>query len=90
MNLWVGCISSKEGALRLLLIIDYIFDWARDIYRESIITELRNLGAPNPTSLGNDSEIFSMVDRVVVWSTDEQQPSGFKVSSESEKNPLRY
>lgn len=67
VDLWDGRITSNEGALRLLLIVDYIFDWARDIYREAIIGELRTLSANNNTSLGNDSDIFSIVDRVAFW-----------------------
>jgi hypothetical protein len=47
--------------------MDYIFDWARDIYREAIIGELRTLSASNNSSLGNDSDIFSIVDRVAFW-----------------------
>jgi len=46
------------------LIVDYIFDWARDIYREAIIEELRSLAINNTSSLGNDSDVFSLVDRV--------------------------
>jgi hypothetical protein len=46
------------------LIVDYLFDWARDIYREAIISELRNLAEDNTTSLGNDSDVFSLEDRV--------------------------
>ncbi|KAJ5738051.1 hypothetical protein N7493_001206 [Penicillium malachiteum] len=40
-DLWGGPITSKNGALQLLLIVDYIFEWARDIYREDILTKLR-------------------------------------------------
>jgi hypothetical protein len=37
LDLWNGRISSPDGALQILLIIDYIFDWARDLYRPSIL-----------------------------------------------------
>lgn len=63
MDLWDGRIVSKEGALQLLLIIDYIFDWARDIYRETIVSELRSLSASDTHSLTNDSDIYSKLDR---------------------------
>jgi hypothetical protein len=46
----------------LLLIFDYIFDWARDNYREAIIGELRALAATDSSSLAEDSEIFSLAD----------------------------
>jgi hypothetical protein len=48
--------------------VDYIFDWARDIYREAIIQSLRNLAVNDSKSLTYDSDIFSIVDRVNVWS----------------------
>ncbi|KAI9691720.1 MAG: hypothetical protein M1822_007792 [Bathelium mastoideum] len=62
VDLWDGRINSKEGALRLLLIIDYIFDWARDIYRESVISQLRSLSTSDTQSLGIDSDVLSMLD----------------------------
>jgi hypothetical protein len=33
IDLWHGTILSQDGALQLPLIIDYICDWARDVYR---------------------------------------------------------
>ncbi|KAI9766384.1 MAG: hypothetical protein M1839_004916 [Geoglossum umbratile] len=33
VDLWQGRVDSIDGALQILLIIDYIFDWARDVYR---------------------------------------------------------
>jgi hypothetical protein len=47
--------------------VDYLFDWARDVYREVIISELRSLAADNTTSLGNNSDVFSLEDRVAFW-----------------------
>lgn len=35
--LWKGSIDSRDEALQLLLILDHIFDWARDQYRPSIL-----------------------------------------------------
>jgi hypothetical protein len=62
VDLWDGRIVSKNDALQLLLIVDYIFDWARDNYREAIIGELRTLAATDSSSLAEDSEIFSLAD----------------------------
>lgn len=42
--------------------MDYIFDWARDVYRATIICELRNLAANDTVSLAMDSDIFSLQD----------------------------
>ena len=35
-DLWQGTIQSQDGALQLLLIVDYIWSWARDIYQPTI------------------------------------------------------
>jgi hypothetical protein len=34
--MWQGTIQSYDGALQLLLIVDYIWSWARDVYRSTI------------------------------------------------------
>lgn len=54
----------------MLLIIDYIFDWARDIYRPTIIGQLEALARPmentdndvghRPVRVRTDSDIFSL------------------------------
>ena len=56
-------MTSLDGALQLLLIIDHIFDWARDIYRPAILRHLRFLSEPDDgdaMSITHDSDIFSM------------------------------
>ena len=48
--------------MRLLLILDYVFDWARDVYRPEILHELKRLadsGVRDEISEGRDSDIFS-------------------------------
>ncbi|KAF2707544.1 hypothetical protein K504DRAFT_535194 [Pleomassaria siparia CBS 279.74] len=35
-ELWQGTIQSQDGALQLLLIVDFIWSWARDVYRPSV------------------------------------------------------
>lgn len=35
--LWQGDISTKKGALQILLIVDYIYDWAVTIYRSGML-----------------------------------------------------
>ena len=35
----------QDAALQLLLLVDYVFDWARDIYRQKIIDTLRLLAS---------------------------------------------
>lgn len=60
--MWNGRISSPDGALQVLLIVDYIFDWARDLYRPSILRSLDALGDyqyDESASVAADSDILS-------------------------------
>lgn len=61
--MWDGRIVHSAGALQLLLVIDYIFDWARDVYRPAIATELRALTGSSSNSLAADTDVFSLGDR---------------------------
>ncbi|KIX09366.1 uncharacterized protein Z518_00445 [Rhinocladiella mackenziei CBS 650.93] len=63
-NLWIGSIISKDAALQLLLIMDYIFDWARDFQREAVLNELRILAGRKAASIADDSEILSLGDHM--------------------------
>ncbi|OBT50479.1 hypothetical protein VE04_09294 [Pseudogymnoascus sp. 24MN13] len=63
LQLWDGCITEGDDSLQLQLIIDYIADWARDIYRPSILRHLKSTVskiAYDQVSLSNDSDIFSL------------------------------
>lgn len=64
--------------------MDYIFDWARDSYRETIISELRSLAVDNTSSLGNDSDVFSLQDRVAFWP---QVPPVQESGDDEDENP---
>ena len=60
--MWHGRICSPDGALQILLIIDYIFDWARDLYRPSVFRSLEAIANPNTddtASVATDSDIYS-------------------------------
>ncbi|GFF56211.1 hypothetical protein IFM58399_10261 [Aspergillus lentulus] len=61
VDLWSGNIRYQDGALQLLLIIDYIFDWARDIYRPAILAELNTLSTGDITA--GDTNVFSTISR---------------------------
>ncbi|KAK2590949.1 hypothetical protein QQS21_011368 [Conoideocrella luteorostrata] len=50
VRLWNGDVSFLDDALRLLLIMDFIFDWARDDYRERIICQLQYLVSTTNTA----------------------------------------
>jgi hypothetical protein len=63
MQLWDGCITEEDNALQLLLIVDYVADWARDIYRPSIMKHHKSTVsqiAYDQVSLSNDSDVYSM------------------------------
>lgn len=57
VDLWNGSIYGKDGALQLLLIVDYIVDWARDVFRKSILNELNAIATEDITE--RDSDVFS-------------------------------
>ncbi|KAH6614659.1 hypothetical protein B0J18DRAFT_439869 [Chaetomium sp. MPI-SDFR-AT-0129] len=61
VQVWAGSITNRDDALRLLLIVDYMSDWARDIYRTTVITELRVLANPDTdvSTIFADTDIFS-------------------------------
>jgi hypothetical protein len=67
VELWTGNIRSKNGALQLLLIIDYIFEWARDIYRLSIKEDLQKLSTNNMPEI--DPLYYSMAGRGLMKTT---------------------
>ncbi|KAF4498054.1 hypothetical protein FAGAP_5774 [Fusarium agapanthi] len=67
VRLWSGEVDSLDGALQLLLIIDYIADWARDIYREGIAHSLQKLAPTDCESLRRDDDIFSKAGNVRSW-----------------------
>jgi hypothetical protein len=54
----------------LVLIVDYILDWARDTYRPSILRQLKCIGAGEACSdytVTHDSDVLSMVHPVNGW-----------------------
>ncbi|KAF5558568.1 hypothetical protein FMEXI_333 [Fusarium mexicanum] len=67
VRLWSGSVDSLDGALQLLLIIDYIADWARDIYREGIALSLLKLAPNNPESLRLDPDVASLAGNMASW-----------------------
>ncbi|KAL6229951.1 hypothetical protein BDW75DRAFT_83468 [Aspergillus navahoensis] len=79
VDLWQGNICRQSSALQLLLIVDYIFDWARDAYRPCIIRELSILAAREMQPF--DPDIFSTVDRS--QSQIASELPGFSCSQES-------
>lgn len=68
VDLWTGNIRWIDDALQLLLIIDYIFDWARDIYRHSIMRELDTLSTNSLP--GIDPLIYSMAGHGLMQTTE--------------------
>lgn len=61
MELWSGNIRHRDAALQILLIVDYIFDWARDVYRKAILDQLVSLSI---SDFGlSDPDVFSTISR---------------------------
>lgn len=61
-DIWQGSIATRNGALQLMLLIDYVFDWGRDVYREDIMNELRVLASGDndlASTLPTDPDIMS-------------------------------
>ncbi|KAL3464330.1 hypothetical protein BJX64DRAFT_95106 [Aspergillus heterothallicus] len=46
IDLWHGCILRHDSSLQLLLIIDLICDWARDVFAEQVMSSLRQRANP--------------------------------------------
>lgn len=68
--LWDGSILLKDNSLQLLLIIDYIFDWARDVYRPSILRQLKSMAsgiAYDQVSVIFDNDVHSLRRDVSNW-----------------------
>ncbi|KAI0553686.1 hypothetical protein F4679DRAFT_530152 [Xylaria curta] len=61
IQVWAGCITNRDDALQLFLIVDYLSDWARDIYRPAILIELRILASVNTDvrTVFTDTDIYS-------------------------------
>ena len=59
--LWEGSINGEDEALQLILILDYVLNWARDIFRPSIWRQLKMLSTSNldETLTFRDSAILS-------------------------------
>ncbi|KAK6542678.1 hypothetical protein TWF694_006622 [Orbilia ellipsospora] len=62
VQVWNGCITNQDDALRLFLIVDFMSDWARDIYRPALLTELRLLASldDDVRTVYTDTDIFSL------------------------------
>ena len=95
--LWAGAIRSKDAALQLLLIVDYIFDWARDSQREAILNELRIFAGRNVDSVVADSDVRSLNDRVQQFLDGDmqhgltgKQPNQSDLDPNQEGSPYRW
>ncbi|KAF2177247.1 hypothetical protein K469DRAFT_809553 [Zopfia rhizophila CBS 207.26] len=68
--LWNGSLLSRDDSLQLVLILDYIFDWARDVYRPSILLQLKSIAsgkAYDEVSFFEDSDVQSLRKYISNW-----------------------
>ncbi|KAL9050968.1 MAG: hypothetical protein Q9162_006319 [Coniocarpon cinnabarinum] len=61
IELWNGDIVDVDKAMQLLMIVDYILDWARDAYRPTVLKRLNVLANSGMTG-GEDDDLDSPVD----------------------------
>ena len=85
---------SLDGALQLLLIMDHIFDWARDVYRPAILRHLKFLSeadCSDAMSMISDSDIFSLKGPELLCArSDFDIEEGIILSSNDRKLPNGY
>lgn len=80
----------RDEALQLLLIVDHIFDWARDSYRPSILRHIKSLSKPSSAGImpdSDDSDIWSLrspVENMAKGSPREQTPDIVELSETPE------
>ena len=63
--MWQGDITGYDEALQLVLIMDYIVDWARDIFRPSIVRQLMSVvdkGEQSSYTIVDQPDILSIHD----------------------------
>ncbi|KAF2793994.1 hypothetical protein K505DRAFT_417428 [Melanomma pulvis-pyrius CBS 109.77] len=68
--LWGGSITGIDEILQLILIIDFIVDWARDAFRPNILRQLRTLSATNyndTMTFAFDPDVYSLQGEVQPW-----------------------
>jgi hypothetical protein len=79
LDLWNGKVTTNDGAIRLVLILDHVFDWARDVYREAVIAELETIAVSTTRNHMIDVEISSSIDTVTVLSIRDEDRHHLKV-----------
>jgi hypothetical protein len=78
IRLWSGCITGLDDAYQLILIVDYILDWARDIYRPNILRQLGKLStqdSDDTVTLRNDSDVYSLQGDFPRWRQSQRERS---------------
>lgn len=68
--LWEGSVTGYDEALQLVLIVDYIVDWARDIFRPSIIRQLMSVvdkGSRSSYTIIEEPDILSIPGYANSW-----------------------
>jgi hypothetical protein len=73
-------LTTNDGAIQLILILDHLVDWARDSYRPSILTALKSIVTGrryDEVSLDMDDDIQSTKQRVHDWLGPTPPTSGY-------------
>ncbi|KAK2760893.1 hypothetical protein FQN54_002133 [Arachnomyces sp. PD_36] len=93
--LWSGSLMHKDHALQLIHIVDTIFDWARDIYRPTILRQLKSIATSTSFDQVSliDSDVHSMRGSIPDWirglpnTSAEDLPDNVPSELESGENP---
>jgi hypothetical protein len=75
--------------MQLVLIVDYILDWARDIYRPNILRQLKMLSSSNMNdamTLGFDPDVYSLAGEVQPW-MEEVEAQNFELMPDEMLSP---
>lgn len=75
--------------MQLVLIVDYILDWARDIYRPNILRQLKTLSSSSmddAMTVGFDPDVFSLAGEIQPW-MEEVEAQNFDLIAEDIPSP---
>ncbi|THC91539.1 hypothetical protein EYZ11_009002 [Aspergillus tanneri] len=84
IDLWHGCILRHDSALQLLLIIDLLCDWARDIFTEQVMCSIRQQTSQDYATLPSQSSLEELALRQPGPSNNSR---GFRLPSAGTSSP---
>lgn len=86
-QLWSGSVGQCQGALQLLLIMEYIYEWAINTYEPAILQQLRSLKSDATLDEG-DIEFSTVAENVASSSGDDTTCKATHPISQGRKKPV--